>query len=568
MSDLICKTGGGTWDTGRLEREEGWNVFRFVLVCTLLGAVFSLFHVRLAWTDGDEGRYLSLAHAVANGLGQVEEYMPEPQPETLSPTGYVHYLAAWVGAFGMRLGWVRLSSVLPSALFVGAFAWLVAERRKWPRWIAGCIVVFGALQVQVLRYAWNLMSETSFLFLAFLCLAIAGKRNEKWFDALLAGAVAAAATLVRPVGIALALAGGLHYLLRRKWKALVFFCAAFGVVYMLEIIRTWRLLGVPFAYMTHYQSRGMGEASNLSVFSNLWKGWIGYYFQFMPDGMFFSFFGGGGLLERVRLAFLERPFMWLVSALVAVGWFRNLRRPGMTEWFWLFYWTMFCTYNMGSEPVAEGGFRFQARYLAPAFPLAAIYFAEGLDWICIRLGGHPRKWGAVVRDSAIAGVATYALLTSLVVGAICLKNTWRFRGQKAWSYERLASSGNADDMALARYAEAAEWAGSNLPANAVIGARKPQHTFLFSGLKGFRYEMDWLNSNVRDVWGNAVAYGRYGPVYLLQDAFPATGGYGNSRVQCLDPAIAAHEAELELVYSTGEPVTRLWLVRETGLNGK
>lgn len=560
MRDWICKTEGGC---GR--GAEGWGVFRFVMACMLLGAVFALFHVRLAWTDGDEGRYLSLAHAVANGFGQVEEYMPEMKPETLSPTGYVHYLAVWVRTFGMNLGWVRLSSVLPFALFVGAFAWLVVERRNWPRWIAGCIVVFGAFQVQVLRYAWNLMSETSFLFLAFLCLAIAGRRQEKSSDAWLAGVVAAAATLVRPVGIALALAGGLHLLLKRKWKSLVFFCVAFGAVYMLEIVRTWRLLGVPFAYMTHYQSDA--PASNLSVLSNMWKGWLGYFFRFLPDGMFFSFFDDGGLLARLRLSILSRPLMWVVAALVGAGWLRNFRKPGMAEWFWLFYWAMFCTYNMGSEPVADGGFRFQARYLAPAFPLAAIYFAEGLDWLCTGLGGCFRKQGPFMRDAVIVGVATYALLTSIVVGGICLKNTWRFRGQSAWSYGRLASSGNEDDLALARYAETAGWAATNLPTNAVIGSRKPQHTFLFSRRKGFRYEMDWLEEGCRDVWANAVAYGRYGPVYLLQDAFPATGGYGNSRVQMLDPAIAMHGDELELVYATEEPVTRLWLIRETSGKG-
>lgn len=542
--------------------EAGRRKLGFVLLWTVVGALFAFAHVRLAWTDGDEGRYLALAHAVSQGLGQVEEYYPEPQPETLTPSGYVYYLGAWVRAFGMELGWVRLSSVIPFVLFVAAFALFVRRRLDWPDWLAGCVVVFGALQVQVLRYAWNLMSETSFLFLVFLCFAIQERERKTALEPWLLGCVAALATLVRPVGIALAMAGGLHYLLRKRWKNMFTFCAAFGLVYVLEIIRTWRLLGVPFAYMTHYHSDASGIQAGFAVLSNMWRGWLGYFFQSLPSDLFFMFFGSDGLLGKLHLGGLSGVGMWLVAGLVVAGFLRGIRRMQMAEWFWLFYWAMFCTYNAGSEPVAEGGFHFQPRYLAPILPLAALYFVGGIDWLFSGLGRWLKVAGPC-RNAVIAAVGGYALLTSLAVGGICLKNTWRFRGLAAWAPERVQSSENADDLAFARYIETANWAAAHLPANAVIASRKPQHTLLFSGLKGFRYDMDWLEEGCRDAWDNTVAYGRYGPVYLLQDAFPATSGYGNTRVHVLDPAIAAHEADLELVYSTEEPVTKLWLVRET-----
>ena len=142
---------------------------------------------------------------------------------------------------------------------------------------------------------------------------------------------------------------------------------------------------------------------------------------------------------------------------------------------------MFCTYNAGSEPVAEGGFHFQPRYLAPILPLAALYFVSGIDWLFSGLGRW-LKIAGLCRNAVIAAVGGYALLTSLAVGGICLKNTWRFRGLAAWAPERVQSSGNEDDMAFARYIETADWAAAHLPSNAVIGSRKPQHTLLFSGL--------------------------------------------------------------------------------------
>ena len=205
-------------------------VFRhFVLLLTLLGLCFALTHVRLAWTDGDEGRYLAISSSIAKGLGQVEEYFPEPIPETITPSGYVWYLATWIRVFGPRLEWVRLSSVLPFVGFVACFAALVCKRTRRSGiglWLAGCLVVFGAFQVQLLRYAWNLMSETSFLFLTyifFVCQERPEEGKESVWDATLLGVLAAAATLVRPVGIALALAAGVYYFFRKKWKLLLVF---------------------------------------------------------------------------------------------------------------------------------------------------------------------------------------------------------------------------------------------------------------------------------------------------------------------------------------------------------
>lgn len=533
-----------------------------VFLFTMLGLFFAFTHVRLTWTDGDEGRYLALAHAVSEGLGQVEEYYPEPQPETLTPSGYVYYLGAWVKTFGLQLGIVRLSSVLPFVIFVSAFSALVWLRTRSAPWLSIPLSILGTIQIQLLRYAWNLMSETSFLALVFLAFAIQEKKNSPILIPILLGLLASLATLVRPVGLALCLAGMAFYLLQRRWKETTLFVFAFFVPYSLEIIRTWRLLGVPFAYMTHYQSDVPESHAILTAVSNLWAGWRGYFFQSLPEDLFFSLFQGRGLLDRLHLSCVSRPFMLAVSALVAAGFLRRIRRMQVAEWFWLFYWAMFCTYNAGSDPVGPNGFHFQPRYLAPVLPLAALYFAGGLDWIAslFRRLGKGALW---LRDSVLFGAAFYALVTSLAVSAICVRNAWKFRGYPAWSPERVASSGNEDDLAFARYIETADWAASHLPSNAVIASRKPQHTFLFSHLKGFRYDMDWIDRDNHDPWVNSVSFGRYGPVYLLQDAFPATSGYGNTRVHVLDPAIEAHASELSLVYTTQEPITRLWLVLPT-----
>lgn len=541
---------------------------RFILFFTLLGALFAFSHVRLAWTDGDEGRYLAIASSISKGLGQVEEYFPEPQTETITPSGYVWYLAGWIRTFGQEhLTWIRLSSVFPFILFILCFATMVLLRIRRTGdgfFVAGCLVIFGAFQVQLLRYSWNIMSETCFLFLTYLFFAVMECRKDAGVGigrAALLGVIAACATLVRPLGIAFPLAVGVHYLFHRHWKPLVIFASAFAVAYAPQIIRTWCILGVPFAHMTHYHAAGSPLQSFVTLLSTTATGWLGYFFRNLPSDLFFYFFGTDGFLARIGLSALSTPLEWLVAGIIAAGFLRCIPHFRVSEWFWCFYWFLFCSYNEITGLVGPGNFHFQPRYLAPILPLAALYFASGIDWGTKII--HRWKGSIVLRNATFAAVAAYALLVSTAVGAICLKNTWRFRGQKAWSYERLASSGNEDDLALARYAEAAEWAAANLSPDVLIASRKPQHTFLYSGLKGFRYDFDWLDDDIRDVWRNILSYGKFGPVYLLQDAFPATSGYGNTRVHLLDPAIATHAADLYLVYETEAPVTRLWLVLPT-----
>lgn len=539
---------------------------RLVLFLTLLGAFFAFTHIRLAWTDGDEGRYLAISSSIAKGLGQVEEYFPDPQPETITPSGYVWYLAAWIRVFGQnRLTWVRLSSVLPFVAFVACFSAFVLRRtrNRWGAWAAVCVVVFGAFQVQLLRYAWNLMSETNFLLPVYLAFALQEKetarnREPVWLAAVL-GALAAWSTLVRPVGVALALAGGICFLVRRRWWPLLAFCSGFGVCYLPQVVRTWCLAGVPFAHMTHYHSDASFFQSVAALASTTWKGFVGYFFRSLPSDLFFFLFGGGGWLAKIGLSAISLPLMWLVSALVALGFVRRVSRIRMAEWFWLVFWPLVCTYDIGTEAHTPGAFRFNPRFLAPVLPLAALYFAEAVDWICSALSRLSKR-PLPLRTALFSSLAAYTFLVSLAVSAVCIKNAWRFRGLPSWSPARVASSGDADDIAFARFIETAEWAAAHLPSNAVIASRKPQQTFLFSGLKGFRYDFDWLDASNHDVWQNALAYRRYGPVYLLQDAFPPSGGYGNTRVTLLDPLIAAHQPDLALVYSSADPVTRLWRV--------
>ncbi len=289
--------------------------------------------------------------------------------------------------------------------------------------------------------------------------------------------------------------------------------------------------------------------------TNILTGAIGYFFYHLPREMFFSLMDYRCLLCKIHAGWLIWPVSLGISVSVLVGFLGRLRSPRMGEWFWLFYWPIICSWNAGSEAPVYG-FHFQPRYLLPILPLAALYFVDGtiiISSLLIRRETWARRaWMTVAFSCAV-----YVLVTSLAVGGVRLRNEWRVRGLSAWSPARVE---RIEDAAFARYIEAGLWLKENTPTNVVIASRKPQHTYLFSKRKGFRYDTDWLGED-RDIWGNILAYRQYGPVYILQDAFPAESGYGQSRVHGLDPAIMTHAGDLEMVFETKEPVTRVWRVK-------
>ena len=107
----------------------------------------------------------------------------------------------------------------------------------------------------------------------------------------------------------------------------------------------------------------------------------------------------------------------------------------------------------------------------------------------------------------------------------------------------------------------AQWLPGHVPTNAVVASRKPDHVWLVSSRRGFRYDEPAPGEAAKDVWSHIIAQRGDGPLLILQDAFPAGTGYGNARVHGLDPAVAEHRDQLDLLYETASPVTRVWSVR-------
>ena len=531
----------------------------FIVLIGIVATILSMSFINLSWTDGDEGRYFVLAKAIAGGHGQTNIHFPEPTPEWLSPPAYPWMLAMALKLLGESVVSLKLFSALCFIAFSLTFSKLVARHVEVDtiRGLGMCTI--GLFGVFALSYSWLVFSETAFLLCAFLCtLAVLNtSKGSGWYWVALAGALAGLSVLIRPLGIALIPAGFLHYAIRKEWKHALLFCAASLLVNVPTIIRTYEIVHVPFAYMAFFSD---ASGTQTSVFVKL-QGMVNtisamlphYFFTALPNRMFFSLFDHDCLLCLARVSWLIRPLQWLFCAIVLTGFTTRLRRIGVLEWFWLFYWPLISTHSVGLERGIED------RYILPMIPIAAIYFVVGVEWIARAACGHLKAAARTAATVIVILCSMYVLLTAVVTGWIRVHNEMDLRGLHAWAPERLEASGLASDASFARYVEAGNWIGDNTPGESVVISRKPEHTFLFSNRRGRRYDV----GGSEGVWNFMKSQLRFGPVIILQDAFTPDSGYGQERMATLDPVINAHPHDLTLLFQTEPPVTRVWQIKDS-----
>lgn len=530
----------------------------------VLFALTAVAFVGRTWSDGDEGRYLSLARAVATGQGQVAAYLPQPRPETLTPPGYVWYLAllhrmSSGSMLAMRLGSLA-AFVLAGALFVRM---LRADDRLSPV-LRAAAVAAGLFPVVYLSFAWQLMSEALFflaLFGALWALARARDRGG-WADAALAGAFAGLSLLVRPAGLALLVAGVLHLALRRRFRPAAVFAAVAVACYLPAVVRTVVLSGSALPHLSHFEggAGGVHESPLRVAAESIVQSFPRYFFFELPRHQFFSLFDHRSLLTRLHLGFAAGPLALAAALLVLAGSLARLRRPDAAVLFWWVYWPLLCAYNQ-PDYRAAGTFFYQPRYLIPLLPLAAVYLCEGLALLARPWAARLRKDPAQLAAGPALLAAAYVLLTGLGAAGVRLRNErplWRYDD---FAPERQLVRHNELDAAFGRYLESARWIGDHAPPDAAVASRKPDHVWLVSGARGFRYDAGDAEKAAHDIWSHMLEQGRGRPLLILQDAFPAETGYGRTRVNGLDPVLEAHRGELELLHETAAPVTRIWRVR-------
>lgn len=534
--------------------ERRYQLILLVLAVFLAAAFFSE-----TWQTGDDARYYGAALAMVEGQGYTASYMPDAPPENLTPPLHPILIAASMFIFGIG---VLPGKILGASLFV--LATMLCYR--WARTffkddalLAFSVSAVGMFTLGLMNMSSWYMAEMSYLCTAFGALLLfehAVSRGMRWSAVFSAGLMVGLAYLSRSVGLSLVAAGGTLCLLRRRWVSALWFGVGFLLLAAPWMVRNLIVVGSIDGYVPHYA--GMTGAAThgmrypwMRVFHDVSVAFPKYFVQDLPVALFFGLLDGRFLLGKLGLGFLGGPIRVLILSLIGLGFILRVRRPRITEFYWIFYWLI-----ISAPPFPPQG----NWYVYPMLPLAAAYLFEAVRWLgqmlTVPVG---RQFARVI----VYGVLAYNLAVAATAGAIHFVKElprWKYG---PWEPARYFYYQNEYYDAWARFVEAGQWISSNLPPETLVASRQPQQIYLMVGRQGWRYDL--AHAPGTNLWERMKRFEDAGrPVALIEDAFKAYPGasfsYGGGHPIFRD-LFEHHGDELVEVYATEEPLTRVWVIR-------
>jgi len=409
-------------------------------------------------TGGDNAGYVTLAHSLTERGAYLELWDPEEPAHTKYPPVFPLLLAGAM-ALGVK-GWVGLKAVpFLSTLLAGAFAFLWIRDRKGEAMAAGVSLLLVVSDAVLYYSRWVLSDPT---FLAFTLGALwaleRGDRRKTQNPGLwvLGGfALVLLAYFTRSAGLPLVVATILWLILKKGWKALGIFSAAF-----LSLAGLWWMRGrgvggsgyvAEFWLIDPYRPE-LGQVGPPELLARVWGNLVAYVTNLIPEGIVGL---EGSLLPVVGLG---------VTALALVGWSRSWRvGRGVGEFFFPLYAGLMLLW-----PEVWSGDRFAL----PLLPLLLFYAASALLWVL-------RGMKPFFRTSLVAGAFLLLALPAL--------RNWTEEARAAQACRTVVLEGDdpwaCHGLNVQEYVLLAGWAGENLPLGAVVVTRKPRIFFVQSSVK-------------------------------------------------------------------------------------
>jgi hypothetical protein len=200
----------------------------FIVGLLVAAAIYLLALTPYVGDGYDDGRYVALAEAIAQGNGYSQTWVPGNPPEPQYPPGWPVLLSAvWFVApsFPANIIGFKLVAVL-CALAFGIVIY------GWSRWrgrsesVSALIVLLTLFNPLVLGYATSALSEAAYTLVSIGALwaveHYARQEQTTWRDAMVPALLAACVVFVRAFGLALIAAALVYLGLRDRRKAILF----------------------------------------------------------------------------------------------------------------------------------------------------------------------------------------------------------------------------------------------------------------------------------------------------------------------------------------------------------
>jgi len=492
-----------------------WHLAAWVLIMLVSGALIwrdhANFQLGAQWDDAD---YVVLARSLAgpSTVGVVGgQYGLINDPSGPARANYPFVFPLLLAPLAALFpGNYEILKLVPQAatlfnLTLLFWGWPEFGRGASRWWGLGVTALYG-LSPLVVRYAGMIMSEAPFL--AWCLTAVwlvervaAGRAGRYWPVAL--GALLLGLTFTRTVGF-LTLAGLVGYLLYRRGRAALPGLAAAALtslalaalVVALTAVRWADLWPASYLQMTAGLVSGEARETSQNVpYPELLLRLAGRHVSVDVRNVVLSVGGGPGteaLMDRLGLPWLPPVVGYLLSGLIALGWVRLLRRPGLSA-----FLAAALAYYAGMQLVLW----ITARFLYPIQPQLYLGLLAGVDGVGRLAGRWLRRAGLERRLGVAAALLTFAGLAAVAtVQSLKLDNS------------RL-HAGDLEARTL--------WLRANVPADAVVMSELPRADYLYSGrhtlgLQGYGDEavfaaaldqqgVDYIVSGPGVLWTNGAA---------------------------------------------------------------
>ncbi len=420
----------------------------YIWLCVLIAAVMYL--VRLpsfqVGTYYDDALYITLAKSISSGLEFKRIELVGAPETTFVPFGYPLLLAPLVLFFPHTYTPMQLMSVA-FALGNILLVWIFLKRRVAPLLTALVLLLF-AFNDGAVGLASMVMSETAFIFFSMLALVLLDQyeadRNVITWNWMGLALTASMAYLVRVPG--LALIGGIliYLLLRRRLGKAIAFGVPIALILGAWFYRNWTVSGVLISKEYIEQGTRSSVIDYLPQIQATVKG----YFSLLPNSLV-------PLLSPKTTDFLNAINPWLpilfgavIWGMVIAGCFYSLR------------------HNVGAPDLYVGLMivllsvwgREQERYLVPLLPFLYLYMILGINLVS--------RWALSLIRTSIRP----AQVMTICAAGILLLNVAR----------NVQEITNPVRQRIPDISLGAIWIREHSPTHAVVMARVPRSTFLYS----------------------------------------------------------------------------------------
>lgn len=460
----------------------------FLIACLLIGAVLSLaqFDVKPSIGGDDTAYVLQAMNFVAKGQ----------LPVSFRTPGYPMVLALFLWVGGINLIYLKMTSL---ACFLGLiFSFYIVFKNRLEPQIFYPALLLTSINPLVIEYSYQTYSEMFFALLAvwavhFILKSVEEQKNG---NTVLAGVLTMAAFYVRIVGVTIAGAAVLYYLLRRQWRPLGIFVAICILLYSpLKIYQTVSgvnsfeqasilLLKNPYNVMQGQETiGGFVERFVNNVVNDL-------NFQIptalsLPTSEELSVADGRFLPSGA--AFIALIFSLIVAAGLKLEIFdspiQGLRMVGIFIVGYVAFIAL-ALQNLFATP----------RMLMPIVPYLIISLLLGWHWLLMRFG---KKQGAAALSNGAKGLFIVGL------GFVTLTNVIQTNLKIATNLPILRENLSGNQFAgftedWTNYLKGSQWIGQNLPKSSTkVMCRKPELFQIYNG--GFEafgtYQIDQTNAD-------------------------------------------------------------------------